>query len=216
MPDAVTTSAPSGASWMQPLIDIGMGILTSSGQSHANRTNRDIAREQMAFQERMSNTSAQRSVADYRAAGLNPALAYERGASSPSGASATMQDTIGPGVSTAMRAREVRQALMESKTRQYANLRQGDLANSQAREADQRLRLASAIQPYQENLAKFDAMLRALQLPAATNQADLETLLGKVIPGGTTSAKAISQVLMGFFTRNLGNRTSTVLHKRVP
>lgn len=89
--------------WNIPWGAVGSAVaagLNYFGTDRQNQMNRDImheqqafqrqsAQDQMAFQERMSNTSYQRAMQDMRSAGLNPMLAFTQGgAGSPTGAMA--------------------------------------------------------------------------------------------------------------------------------
>lgn len=83
---SVAAGALIGASVAAPVI----------GQYMANKEATKRAREQMAFQERMSNTAHQREVQDLRLAGLNPILSVMggRGATTPVGAMATPENPL--------------------------------------------------------------------------------------------------------------------------
>lgn len=132
---------------------IGGSLVTGAFNAYQASRNR-------SFQSNMSNTAYQRAVADMRAAGLNPMLAYQQGgASTPSGATASMSDPgLGDVVTSARTAKDIRanlQAQNENLNAQNEAIKQGVRVAKQ----DERMRKAEA------DRAEFTRALYGAMMP---------------------------------------------------
>ena len=85
-------------SWLSSAIG---GILGYRGQKETNVASAQQAQNQMAFQERMSNTAVQRRMADLKQAGINPILAGSKEASSPAGQQAPVGNKMASALNNA-------------------------------------------------------------------------------------------------------------------
>lgn len=198
--------------WLLPAIT---GILGAAGTIFTNKANRAMSREQMAFQERMSSTAAQRSTQDYRDAGLNPALAYGNTASTPGGSTAQLSDAAASGISNANQARALQQQLRIAEEQNQADLalkrEQAGAAKaanaagtSQANSTWEDTRLKRQAFEFNTKLQPADVRLRTANALAAEygnvglkNEAEWNQLLGKVAPALST-AKTLTGLMSPF------------------
>lgn len=185
------------AFWTAPAVaTIASSVISGLGQAKANKQNIALAREQMDFQERMSNTAVERRMADLKRSGINPLLAARYDATSPAGALTQVQNVGGAAIAGAQQG-----------SSSALNVAQENLQREQSKKVEAETFhewLKTIETDYNIDKAKADSIIRALNIPEAESMAKFWEQLFKN-PDFHTQVRAI---LAG----GVANQAATVLH----
>lgn len=168
------------------------GLFGSKSAKKQNAKQIALAREQMAFQERMANTAHQREVKDLREAGLNPILsAGGKGAATPGGAmpnvvseDAPMAAGIQQAGATAMQYIQMQKELELAKS-------QIELQRAQAQERD----TAATLNIANSGLSGARMHLEGQRKLTEKEKTEVENLNKRLLAGDVKALEKLSEYL---------------------
>lgn len=211
-----------GAATLSGIPFLGEGFAAQQSQQFSAQQ----AMNQMAFQKHMSDTAHRREVSDLKAAGLNPILSANKGASTPSGAAGS--GVFGSGASSTAKMLENLQKMEGAKAAAQIDR---DIAQKELLNADKK------VKQQQEQVAaasalglKIDNKLKEFQIPGAEVESNFQRNYGDayrktnaimdVVNKGASSAAALKfffnpkSILGGRDHYKVDKRTGEILNDK--